>query len=271
MDFSDTSTKQGLVQDCDFLVTSDSTSYPLTNKAASANRYLDEAVSIILAADGRWQWDDTNNTSDPIALGDLVANQQAYGITSSIWSVGGGGDAALTTSLLTLNRVELKDPAGNWNLLIPFDQKDLTPPPNQPLPMGTLTAGASIAGQSYSLTDFLKTAGTPIYYDKIGNSLYLYPKPDYSQADSLKLYFQRKASYFASTDTTKRAGIAQHLHRFFSLGMAYDYAVAKLLNTNKITSLLNELNNYRIKIKEFYSIRKKDEQPRLVARNTPSL
>lgn len=270
MDFSDTSTKQGLVQDCDFLVTSDSTSYPLANKAASANRYLDEAVSIILASDGRWQWDDTNNTSEPIALGDLVANQQAYGITSTIWSVGGAADAALTTSLLTLNRVELKDEAGNWILLLPFDQKDLTPPLNQ-IPTGTLSAGASLTGTTYSLTDLMKTPGTPIYYDKIGNSLYLYPKPSYSQADSLKLYFQRKSSYFASSDTTKRAGIAQHLHRFFSLGMAYDYAVAKMLNTNKITSLLNELNNYRAKIKEFYSIRKKDEQTRLIARNTPSL
>ena len=258
MDFSDTTNKLGLVQDCDFLVTSDVNSYPLANKASSANRYLDEAISLILKADGNWQWDDLTNTNESIGLADLTANQQGYQITSSIWSIGGGADAALTNSLLTLLRVEVKDSNGNWKQLIPFDQKDLVAPTT------TLGNDGSI-GYDYSLTDFQKTAGVPIYYEKNGNYLNLYPKPSYSQADSLKVYFQRRGNLFASTDTTKRAGIAPHLHRFFSLGMAYDYAIAKMLNTNKITSLLNELNRYRAMILDHYGTRTKEAKRRLVA------
>lgn len=271
MDFSDTSTKQGLVQDCDFLVTSDANSYPLANKAASANRALDEAVSLILSSDERWQWDDTNNTAEPIGLADLVADQQAYGITANIWSVGGEADASLTTSLLTLNRVEVKDVDGSWRFLVPFDQKDLNPTSFAPLPTGTIGVGFGPTGSNYSLTDFLKTPGTPVYYDKIGNSLYLYPKPNYSQADSLKIYFQRKASYFTAADTTKRAGIAQHLHRFISLKMAFDYAVAKMLNTNKLNIITNEIEKYKQMILEHYAFRKKDEKVVLVGRNTSSV
>lgn len=260
MDFSDTTNKQGLVQDCDFLVTSDSTSYPLANKAASANRYLDEAISIILKSDGRWEWDDLTNTNESIGLADLTADTQGYALTSTIWSVGGGADAALTSSLLILNRVEVKDASGNWHVLIPIDQRDLIAPST-----GNLEATASL-GADYSLTDFKKTSGIPVYYDKSGNYLNLYPKPNYTQVDSLKVYMQRRANQFASGDTTKRAGIAPHLHRFFSLGMAYDYAIAKMLNSNKITSLANELNRYRMMIADHYSIRQKDIKRRLTPR-----
>lgn len=260
MDFSDTSNKQGLVQDCDFLVTSDSTSYPLANKAASANRYHDEATSIILKADGNWQWDDLTNTNEPVGLADLVADQQGYALTGAIWSIGGGADAALTNTLLTLNSVEVKDTDGTWRALIPIDIKNFQPPTGNPV-----TTGSTEMGNEYSLTDFLKTAGTPIYYDKNGNYLNLYPKPNYSQTDSLKIRIQRRQNLFASTDTTKRAGFAPHLHRFLSLGMAYDYAVAKMLATNKITSLANELNRYRVMISEHYSTRQKEVKRKMVA------
>lgn len=259
MDFSDTTNKQGLVEDCDFLVTSNVTSYPLANKAASANRYLDEAVSIILKTDGKWQWDDLTNTNESIGLADLTADTQEYPLTSAIWSIGGAADAALTNVLLVLNRVEVKDTDGNWRVLMPLDQRDL-----MPIAPGALTGtGDTTQGEEYSLTDFKKEAGTPIYYDKSGNNLNLYPKPNYTQANSLKVYMQRRANLFVSSDTTKRAGIAPHLHRFISYGMAYDYAIAKALAVNKITALLNGLNQYRSMIAEHYGMRQKEEKRKL--------
>jgi len=158
MDFSDTTNKQGLVQDCDFLVTSDSTSYPLANKAASANRYLDEAISIILKTDGKWQWDDLTNTNESIGIADLTADQQGYQLTSAIWSIGGGADASLTNTLLVLQGVEIKDSNGNWRALIPLDQKDFIPT----IQGSPIDNGNTSVGVDYSQTDFLKTAGIPI-------------------------------------------------------------------------------------------------------------
>lgn len=48
MDFNDTTLKQGLVQDCDFWVNSDVTSYPLADKVRSANMALNEVTGLIL-------------------------------------------------------------------------------------------------------------------------------------------------------------------------------------------------------------------------------
>lgn len=245
MNFNDTTDKLGLVQDCDFLVTSDSTSYPLKDKARSANMALNEVTSLILGADGRWQWDDTNYTDLPIGTTDLVANQQDYGID---------------TSMIEITRVECKDEAGNTHFLIPFDQKDLNQNTNQHVDINT--SGSVSSG---SLTDFQSTAGTPIYYDKIGNSIFLYPKPSYSLTAGLKVYFKRNGSYFVSTDTTKKPGFAIHLHRYVSLSMAKDYAIAKMLSGDKITSLYNELAVMKQNIIQHYGRRQKDIRNRLTA------
>ena len=256
MDFNDTTLKQGLVQDCDWWVNSDITSYPLADKVRSANMGINEVVGLILGADGRWQFDDTNYTDLPIGTTNLVLNQQDYGID---------------VSMVDITRVECKDVNGNWQYLVPFDQKDLTPPLGTPTPIGTLTANATLGGNNYSLTEFMNTAGTPIYYDKIANSIFLYPKPSYNSTGGLKVYFQRKASYFVVADTTKRPGFANHLHRYISFYMAKDYAVAKMLTGNKIQSLMNEMATMKQAIVDFYSARKKDEAVRMIARNTPSL
>ena len=263
MDLSNTTTKQGLVQDALWWVTADLTSYPYTDMIRSANMGLNEVVGLILGADGRWQFDDTNYTDLPIGTTNLVLNQQDYGIS---------------TDMVDITRIECKDVNGNWQLLTPFDQRDLTPPLGNPTPMGALTANATLGGNGYSLTDFMSTAGTPIYYDKIANSIFLYPKPSYNSTGGLKVYFQRKASYFTTSayvsttnwvDSTK-PGFANHLHRYISFYMAKDYAVAKMLTGNKITSLMNELALMKQNIVSFYSSRKKDDKVRMIARNTPS-
>lgn len=256
MDFNNTTDNNGIVQDIDFLVNSTRATYPLTRIATDANRAMDEVVTIILGADGRWQFDDTNYTDLPIGTTNLVTDQQDY---------------SFDPEQIDITRVECKDPNGNWIYLVPMDQSDLTPPSNNPLPTSGLTATGALGGNNFSLTDFMKQSGTPIYYDKIANSIFLYPKPSYNSTGGLKVYFQRKPSYFVSTDTAKQPGFAKHLHKIISLKCAYIYGLSKLLAPNKLQSLAVEIQKYEQKIKEFYSSRKKDEKSRLVARNIPSL
>ena len=83
MVFSDSSTKQGLVEEIDFLLGTDATDYPTAQKTRNINRWFDRVISLILQADAKWEWDDTNYTDLPIATASLVANQQDYSISGT--------------------------------------------------------------------------------------------------------------------------------------------------------------------------------------------
>ena len=227
MQFSDATNLDGIVEEIDFEVDTDSTSYPLKDKARNVNRHYVHVVALILQSDGRWQWDDTNQTDLPIGVGTLVNNQQDYAITGATY--------------LTVTRAEVKDINGNYQVLNPLDQHDI---------------------QGQALTEFQKTAGMPRYYDKIGDSIFLYPKPSTSlvtPSEGLKVYFQRGPSYFVSTDTTKKAGFAALFHRILSVGGAMDYARANSMTT-KYKELKAEYRDWESQIVTFYSARSRDEQ-----------
>lgn len=255
MQFNDVSGGQGLVQDAYFDVgldaTTGPTAYPIADVTRNANNGLDKAVSLILNADGRWQFDDSNNPNLPIGTTDLdpnSTNQQDY---------------SFDTTWLDITRVEIKDSLGNWRLLKPFDQTDLK-------------RGVQNSYETYlipgdvSLTDYLKTPGQPIMYDKIGNSIFLYPKPNYSQVQSLKVYFQRKMNYFVTTDTTKEPGFMSNLHKYISLCISIPYARLKTLP--QLNALLMEQLKYEGDpekgiigmIQTAYAIRSKDEVSRMI-------
>src|SRR5512137_1242260 len=110
MQFTDSSGKQGIVEDIDFNCDTDSGTYPLAQKVRNVNNWYDKAIAIILGADGRWQWDDTNATDMPVATTSFVDGQQDY---------------TLDTTFLKLLRVEAKDSSGNWVKLKPIDIADL--------------------------------------------------------------------------------------------------------------------------------------------------
>lgn len=215
-----------LQADVDFLVDTDSNTYTVADKTRNFNRALDEISGIIIGCDGSWQWDDTNYTDLPIGTADLISNQQDYSFASE---------------LLVLEAVEIKDTNGKWKRL---KAVDLYPDYNQ-----------------MSITDYMSADGLPEYYDKAGDSVFLYPAPNYSQTASIKVYFQRKAEPFTTSDTVKQPGFASHLHRFLSVSVAYDWAVAK--QHSKMNWLLNEKNRYIQLIKDFYSKRVKDVRKRL--------
>jgi hypothetical protein len=237
MVFSDVTKSQGLVQDINFLVNADENSYPLADKCRNINKSYDEVVSLILQADGRWEFDDSNATDLPIATTDLVANQADYGFDSSF---------------LIVSRVEIKDQGGAWRALKPISQQD-------------------VVRDGSSLTDFLKGAGIPQYYDKTANSIFLYPVSIYSQSASLKVYFQRNISYFVPTDTTKTPGFNPQFHQILSVSAALDYATAKNLpqglpHGRIPTALTTKLDGLKANLQTYYSRKSKDENLRIGGR-----
>ncbi len=245
LQFSDTtSAKNGLIQECESQVFGDDSYGRISGNAnllATFTRFINEALnrvaSLILSADGRWQWDDTNNTDFPIGTTDLVTT---LGSEQQDYSFG--------VTFLKITRVELKDSTGNWHLLNPIDQVDIF---------------------DTSLTDFLKAPGLPLYYDKIGNSVFLYPKPLGTAVTStagLKVWFQRPPSYFITSDTTKVPGFNSMYHRLVASIASRDYAVFRQLGSAPALSAL--VAQQEESLGESYTLRNKDEHIRLATRRS---
>ena len=210
------------------LVKADSTSYSTSDITDSVNRAYDRVVSLIREAEGRWQWDDDNNTDIAIATTPLVADQQDY---------------ELDLTHLEIERFEVKDENDTWYKLAPIDQADV---------------------YDATVTSLLSTAGVPMYYDKIGNMVFLYPKPSYAQDASLKIWYKRGPSYFASSDTTKVPGFASIYHRILPLYAAYDYAFINQLSVKG--DLGSSIAIMEEDIQSHYARRDRDDKLRLVPR-----
>lgn len=231
MQFSDTTTKQGIIQDCESILFGDNygqisgDSNLLATFVRNSNRALDKATTLIFDADGRWQWDDTNNTDYPIATTNLVAGQQDY---------------RFNVSHLRIHEVQVKS-GDSWIKLVSLDPRDYRRP-----------------------LDEIFGSGTPTHYDKLADALFLYPNPNYDLSDGLKVFFQREASYFTASDTTKEPGFAKNFHRFISLWACYDYAFAKQLPITKV--LRDEIQVMTTELQDFYSTRSKDEHITLKVR-----
>lgn len=179
-------------------------SVSLPDFTRSANFALDSVVRKIFQASGRWQFDDANNDDLPIAVTDLIANQDNY---------------TLADSHLRISRFRIKDRHGNWKTLRPIDRRD------------------------ESDRQLAKT-GEPHVYDKMGRSVLPLPIPDYSVAGGVELTFERGSNYFAVADTTKEPGLPMPFHRYISLYAAQDYVLANSIpnKLQSITTQLQQLD-----------------------------
>lgn len=211
------------------LVKATTSSYLTGDIVVSANRAEERITQIIRDSQGRWQWDDSNNEDLPIATTGLFANQQDY---------------ELDLSHYRIERLELKGQNQiNFSIkLKPFDISDVHC-------MDVYNSGAT---------------GTPEYYDKIGNSLFLYPTPNYTQQTSLKIFYERGPDYFTDADTTKTPGFNPLFHRLVALWAAYDYALINQLAVAK--GLADDIALQEAQLKDYYALRDRDEHIKLSVR-----
>lgn len=211
----------------------DSTSLTNANLLIYLNQALEEIIGKIIGLDGSWQFDDSNFSSLPIGTQALVANQQDY---------------SFDQDFLSIERVEVKDSAGKYQLLSPIDQSRI----------------------SEALTEYQNVAGMPNEYDKIGESIFLYPAPaagSVTLAAGLKVYFQRTASVFTSaelTTGTKVPGFASPYHHILAYKAAMPYAVS--YKKDRVPLFLNEINRLEIALLDHYAKRERDIRTRLTMR-----
>ena len=165
-------------QDCVSIMTDRSganiTNYPLKRRTRDFNAAMDLYFSWAFEVDGRWSYDDVNETSPPIDKQNIVSGTNRYKFGS------------FTEKVIRLIKLEALDADGNG---IELKREYIN----------ELGGGNSKTFQERYIDP---TSGTPTHYCMLGDFCYLTPNPNYSESDGLIAYFNRPATYMASDDTT---------------------------------------------------------------------
>jgi len=239
MQFLDTTGKTGLINDCETLlgmadaeISGDTTLLKVFTRLI--NVWYRRTNSWIWEATGTWEFDDSNATDLPIATTDLVttagSEQQDYEMPSTVQKI---------------DRVEVLNADGNYSTLKPIDKSEV----------GT------------SMSEFYETPGMPVYYDLVGRSVFLYPKPGanyVTETDGLKMYFTRDIVEFTSTDTTDEPGFVNNFHRLLSIGASIDYATSYGME-DRVSVFQKQLDELKGELKRFYGSRNRNRKLKINA------
>lgn len=235
MVFSDTTSKLGLLQDCEMKLFGDNgytqiTSNPnrLLQFTGRINRRQDRFVQLAISADGRWQYDDTNNIDYPEATTTIVSGQRDY---------------PLDVSMMEIESISILGSANtsNYTQIYTID----------------VTDGSGLS-RSY-IENNPNGGGMPCAYDKTANSIIFNVAPNYTALLGIKVRFKRGTNYFVSTDTVKVPGFPALFHDYLSTGASLDYAVDRNMTT-QIGTLGQIVAAKEDTILDFFSKRSKDEQ-----------
>lgn len=163
------------------------------------------------------RWDEAKNI---IYLTD--GRWQSAESTYSLNLVSGTQGYTIPRTHIKITRVEILDSDGNSIRLTPIDKSDV----------------------STSIRDFENVDAQPRYYELSGQTINLYPAPNYNSTNGLTWWFQGVPDYFETTDTTAEADLVQTVDRYLSVGAALDYAIAKVLsNKNDLDAMLKDLKD----------------------------
>lgn len=231
MQFNNTTTKDGVIQWCEYytglgstIISGDTTK--LSEFTAYANGASRDIWHIIHNASGNWKYDDGNETDLPQATASLVNAQAKY---------------ALPSDALTVERLEYKDQNGNWFPLKPITQKEI----------------------GVAVDEFLDADGNPIYYTLVDRTIELFPAPDYSQATSLKVYYARGSVAFTTSDTTATPGFDSEYHDYVPMEASLKWLRINLPADARTTLLEGKTQEKRETIKQFYGRRFANKHARI--------
>lgn len=222
--------QNSIYHDCLFklgIVRTDTTQYPLADFIRSANNWYRRVNSWIWNVSGEWEYDDSNFIDFPIATTTIVDEQQDYELPSTAQKI---------------DRIEIKDINGDWYKLKPFN-KEMT---------------------DTAMSEFYETAGKPVYYDLVGRSIILYPKPSTDEVTAsagLKAYFSRDIDEFTTSDTVQAPGFVENFHEIISIGAAIDYS--NTYDQTRLNILLSNLEKLKEELEQFYGSRHRELRPQI--------
>lgn len=209
-------------------VKSNTVSYPIDQKVLDLNLGIDKALNIIFKAGGKWQFDDSNHTDYPIITTDLVKDQRDYSFTVD----------ENNNLILDIYKVMVADEDGNYYEIRPVDVQ---------------TESGNVG-----FYDGRDVKGRPIKYDKTGNGIFLDAIPDYNRTGGLKIYINREASYFTSSDTNKKCGISGLFQSYPVVYASYQYALRNSLPSKNDWE--KEMVKMEKEMSDWYASRGKDDK-----------
>lgn len=224
---------QDIVSYINFLCDSDSTSYPIASKVRNTNAFYEELIGKIISADGTWQYDDTNQSTEPVARGTLVEGQQRYSFTSEY---------------LDITMIEILNQAGTqYEKIFPLDHQEL----------------GDLSPEQYFGTDSSgnPTKGKVMYYDKQGDTIYLYNAPaatSHTLTNGIRVWFKRTADLFTISDTTQEPGLPSPYHSILAYGAALPYCM--LYKKDRVPLYQVKVNQMMEDLLKFYNRREKDKR-----------
>lgn len=253
--FSDTDSLEGLVQMFEEEIEADpgfvsSTPKRLKRFVSATRTAWDKYMHLAFKSSSTWQYDDSNHTDYPIIKTNIVSGQRDYTFTTDEGN----------NLILDIYKVAILPSATEtlYEEIKPVDQQERDP-----------------AQQTvYDLVAENATTGVPFQYDKTANGIFLDPIPGYNATNGLKVYINREANYFTTSDTTKKPGCPGIHHDYFFLRPALDYARKhNLANYNK---LLDEVISYEGdeekgivgSIERYFSRRSRDEEYQITPQQT---
>lgn len=201
MVFSDTSTRNGLIQSCEDWcglgatgISGDSSKLAIFTRLIN-NRY-NSYVTLLLQTQDEWDFDDVNHTDTAVITADLVATQQQYTIP------------IVSERILKIKRLEITYDGTTWRKAEPIDINEI----------GYATDTTTIAQ---------KFDTTKPFYDLTGTELFLYPIPQSAVTGGLKMWFFRDVDQFTSSDTTQEPGFDRAYHEMIAMGASVDWSIMK--------------------------------------------
>lgn len=216
-----------IIAKLNFYTKTNSNSLTVADALLLINNAYERVSTLILKVDGRFQWIDDNLTGPPATAQTITSGTQNY---------------AISVTYLAIHKVEMKYSDGKWYVLTPIAMEDF---PND------------------DLDQYFGSSGIPSHYLKVGDEIYLYPNPNFTQAASLKIYYDIGPSLFTSAEVTtgtKVPGFNSLYHDLIPLWASYDYAIANNLpNANQLMAII--LNKEK-SLQSDYASRNNDERKR---------
>lgn len=223
--FSDTTNKTGLVETLARYTgtqTATTSSYTLAEKTLDINNAYVHFISLASRAAGKQQIDDTNNTTLPLLLSNMVSGTANYSFKVD--------EASPTNQVLELQKLRIKDANGKWTDFLTQIDKNET-----------------------DVSQYQDITGTPEYYDLIGDNVVFYPTPNYNSTDGIEFTVTRTPIYFTTSDTTKKPGIPDMFHLYLVIRPAYFYCEMKGLP--QTVAYRDDMLRMEQEIKHYYSNR----------------
>lgn len=216
-----------------FRLNTDTTQFSDANRLLVANRWYHKIVTMILASQDEWDWDDSNATDYPTATTPLVASRRDYTFPASL-------------KILKIKRVDVTYDGTNYYQARPIDVSEF-----------------NFGNGNDDKVDQNFDKQSPAY-DPKSNSIWLYPRAnaaDVSAGGLVKIEFLREPAEFTLSDVTtgsKEPGFDEPFHIMIALGMCWDFASAKQLPMKN--DIWAELQDYEAKIKQYYGNKQTDRE-----------